>query len=253
MSVQASWSHVDRVLLPSHSMTDAIHDSVPDVAANLREVRARIGAAAADAGRAPTEIELVAVSKAHGVERIGPALAAGHRRFGENRVQEAEAKWPALRERTPGTVLHLVGSLQTNKTKNAVALFDVIETVDRPKLANALAREMERSGKRPACLIEVNLGKEAQKGGVLPEELPQFIALCRDDLALPVTGLMCIPPAAEEPAPYFALLAKLATRHGLPEVSMGMSADYEIAVTFGATLVRVGSAIFGPRPQIPCG
>ena len=223
-------------------------DSEPDVAANLREVRVRIAAAAADAGRTPGKVELVAVSKAHSVARIEPALAEGHRRFGENRVQEAEAKWPGLRERNSGTVLHLVGTLQTNKVKGAVALFDVIETLDRPKLANALAREMDRSGKRPACFIEVNLGGEVQKGGVPPDELPEFVALCRDALALPVTGLMCIPPAVEEPAPCFALLAKLAARHGLQEISMGMSRDYEIAVTFGATRVRVGSAIFGPRP-----
>lgn len=218
-----------------------------DVAANLATVRARIAAAARDAGRAPDDIDLVAVSKLHGPDRIVPALAAGQRRFGENRVQEMESKWPPLRERFPDTVLHLVGSLQSNKAGNAVALFDVIETLDRPRLAHALAREMDRRGRRPACYVEVNLGDEPQKGGVARAELESFVGLCRDDLALPVAGLMCIPPAAEEPSPYFALLARLASRLGLPRVSMGMSADYEIAVAFGATDVRVGTAIFGPR------
>ena len=236
---------MDPELVPLGDMAEDLPD--PDVAANLDEVRARIAAAARDAGRSPDEINLVAVSKLHGADRIVAALAAGHRQFGENRVQETESKWPPLRERFPDAVLHLVGSLQSNKAANAVALFDVIQTLDRPKLAHALALAMDRRGRRPDCYIEVNLGDEPQKGGVQRVDLESFVALCRDDLALPVTGLMCIPPADDEPSPYFALLAKLALRLGLPRVSMGMSADFEIAVAFGATEVRVGSAIFGPR------
>jgi len=242
-------AHLDGVLLTWRPMVNRTADSELDVVANLREVRERIAAVAVGAGRLPDDVLLVAVSKAHSIERIEPALSEGHCHFGENRVQEAEVKWASLRERHPDAVLHLVGSLQTNKARNAVALFDVIETLDRPKLADALAREMDRSGKRPACFIEVNLGGEPQKSGVWLEELPKFILLCRDSLALPLTGLMCIPPAAEESAPYFALLAKLSARYELQEASMGMSADYETAVTFGATQVRVGSAIFGPRPS----
>lgn len=239
---------LDRVLLPLQMMTSVTTNAEPDVVANLVGVRRRIAVAAVDAGRLPSDVRLVAVSKAHSIERIVPALAEGHCHFGENRVQEAEAKWVRLRERYPDASLHLVGSLQTNKAKNAVALFDVIETLDRPKIANALAGEMDRSGKRPACFIEVNLGGEPQKSGVSLETLPEFVLLCRETLALPLVGLMCIPPAAEESAPYFALLSKLAARYELQEVSMGMSADYETAVTFGATQVRVGSEIFGLRP-----
>ena len=220
---------------------------VPDVAANLDAVRGRIRAAAEAAGRDASAVSLVAVSKAHDAARVEPALAAGYQCFGENRVQEAAGKWPALRERYRGIALHLIGPLQTNKVRDALALFDVIETVDRPKLAEALAQEIDRSGRSVSLRIEVNVGEEPQKAGVPPEELPAFVALCRESLGLPVTGLMCIPPLGEEPAPYFALLAKLAARHGLGELSMGMSADYEVAVAFGATSVRVGTAIFGER------
>ena len=175
------------------------------------------------------------------------ALVAGHRLFGENRVQEAEAKYPALRESFPDLALHLIGPLQTNKVKDAVALFDVIETVDRPRLAVALAREMERTGRRLSCLIEVNTGEEPQKSGVMPEAADAFVLECRDRLGLPIAGLMCVPPLDEEPSPHFALLREIARRTGLEIVSMGMSADFETAIRFGATHVRVGTAIFGAR------
>ena len=216
---------------------------------NLAAVNAQIAAAADAAGRDAAEITLVAVAKKHEAARIEPVLAAGHRIFGENRVQEAKAKWPPLREAYPGVELHLIGPLQTNKVKDAVALFDVIETVDRPKLAYALAEEFKRSGRRPRCFVQVNTGDEPQKAGVALAELPAFLALCREDLALPVEGLMCIPPLEEEPALHFALLAKLAKRHGLAGLSMGMSGDFETAVALGATHIRVGSAIFGARPD----
>jgi pyridoxal phosphate enzyme (YggS family) len=217
------------------------------VVANLAAVRARIDAAAAAAGRDPAAVHLVAVSKTNPVAAIKPALAAGHRLFGENRVQEAEAKWPDLRAEFPDLVLHLIGPLQSNKVKESVALFDAIETVDRPKLARALAAEMVRTGRRPRCYVQVNTGEEPQKAGVAPAEADTFIALCRDELQLPLAGLMCIPPVNEEPSPHFALLAKIARRNGLADLSMGMSADYEIAIAFGATHVRVGTAIFGAR------
>ncbi len=217
------------------------------VAASLESVQTRIARAARDAGREPAAITLVAVSKAHEVEAIESALRAGHRHFGENRVQEAHGKWPDLRARHPGVVLHLIGPLQTNKVRAALALFDIIETLDRPKLAHALAAEMTASGRRVPCLVEVNVGEETQKAGILPADLPQFLTLCQGELDLPVVGLMCIPPHDDPPAPHFALLAKLAARHRLAEVSMGMSGDFEDAVALGATSVRVGSAIFGPR------
>ena len=210
---------------------------------------ARITKAARDAGHDPATVILVAVAKTHPVEQILPALDTGHRVFGENRVQEAAGKWPALRARYPDIVLHLIGPLQTNKVKDAVALFDVIETVDREKLARALADEFGRQGKRPDCYIQVNTGEEPQKAGVLPADIDGFIALCRDELGLPVRGLMCIPPVGEPPAPHFALLAEIAERHDLPVLSMGMSGDYEIAIAIGATHVRVGTAIFGERPR----
>ena len=218
-----------------------------DVAANLQAVRESIAAAAAAAGRDSAEVTLVAVSKTHGEDRIRPAIAAGQRVFGENRVQEAERKWPALKTEFPDLVLHLIGPLQTNKVRHAVALFDAIETVDRPKLAQALAKEMEKQDRRPACYVQVNTGEEPQKAGVLPAEADAFIALCRDELKLPLAGLMCIPPVDEEPALHFALLREIARRNGLAGLSMGMSADYETAIAFGATLVRVGTAIFGER------
>jgi pyridoxal phosphate enzyme (YggS family) len=218
-----------------------------DIASNLAAVKARIAAAAVAAGRDPAAVALVAVGKTHGAEAMRAALAAGQRLFGENRVQEARTKWPALRAEFPDLRLHLIGHLQTNKVKEAVALFDVIETVDRPRLAAALAREMERTGRRPDCLVEVNTGEEPQKGGVPPAEADAFIRACREDFGLPVRGLMCIPPFDEEPSLHFALLREIARRNGLAELSMGMSGDFEVAVAFGATSVRVGSAIFGER------
>ena len=218
------------------------------VRANLDAVRAAVREAARAAGRAPEGVTLIAVSKAQPIERVRAALDAGQRAFGENYVQEAEAHWGAgRRERYPDLELHLVGALQSNKVSQAVALFDAIETLDRPKLARALAKEMARLGRRPACYVEVNTGEEAQKAGVWPEDADAFIALCRDELGLPVEGLMCIPPEGEEPAPHFALLGEIARRNGLSKLSMGMSADYEVAIRFGATHVRVGTAIFGAR------
>ena len=221
------------------------------VAERLAAVDARIAAAARGAGRAPGDVALVAVAKTQPQAAVAAALAAGQRRFGENRVQEALAKYPALKERAPDLRLHLIGPLQTNKAKEAVALFDVIESLDRPHLAEALARAMARQNRRPACLIEVNTGAEAQKSGVAPGAADGFIALCRDTLALPVVGLMGIPPEGEEPAPHFALLREIARRNGLAALSMGMSADFEIAIRFGATSVRVGTAIFGARRPAP--
>ncbi len=217
------------------------------VAANLARVRERVAAAAAAAGRAPETVTLVAVTKTHGPELIRQALDAGHRVFAENRVQEAVGKWPALKAAYPGIELHLVGPLQSNKVRDAVALFDVIETVDRVKLARRLAADMERSGRHPRCYIEVNTGEELQKSGILPEAADDFIAACRDQLGLPVQGLMCLPPLDEEPSLHFALLATIARRTGIEVLSMGMSADFEVAVAFGASHVRVGTAIFGAR------
>lgn len=214
---------------------------------HLAEVVGRIAEAARAASRNPADVTLVAVSKTHGADRVKEVLEAGHRVFGENRVQEAQEKFPALKAAYPDLELHLIGPLQTNKARDAVALFDVIQSVDRDKLAATLAKEMERAGKRPACYIQVNTGEEPQKAGVLPAELDGFVATCRDIYKLPVVGLMCIPPVDEEPALHFALLAKMAARNGLPKVSMGMSADYEAAVRLGATHVRVGSALFGAR------
>jgi pyridoxal phosphate enzyme (YggS family) len=219
-----------------------------DIAANLSDVKARIAAAETVAGRAPGAAQLVAVSKFHPAASVQAALAAGHRLFGENRVQEAEGKFPALREAWPDLRLHLIGPLQTNKARDAVALFDVIETIDRPKLAAALAREMDRLDRRPDVLVQVNTGEEPQKAGILPLEADGFIKACRDEYGLPVRGLMCIPPADEEPAMHFALLADMAARNGLDWLSMGMSADFEEAIRFGATHVRVGTAVFGHRP-----
>ena len=218
------------------------------IAANLARVRARIAEAATAAGRDPAGVTLVAVGKTRGVAFIEAALDAGQRVFGENRVQEAEGKFPALKSARQDLVLHLIGPLQTNKAREAVQLFDVIETLDRPKLARALAKGMEKAERRPACYVQVNTGEEAQKAGVTPARADALIALARYELGLPVEGLMCIPPFEDEPAPHFALLAAIAKRNGLAKLSMGMTADFEIAVRFGATHVRVGTAIFGPRP-----
>ena len=219
-----------------------------DVAANLAAVAARIAEAARAAGRSPESVIPVAVSKAQPLARVRAALEAGHRTFGENRVQEATAKWPPLKVAFADLELHLVGPLQTNKVGDAVALFDAIETVDRPKLARALAAEMTRTGRRLTCYVQVNTGEEPQKSGVLPGDADAFIAACREEYGLPVAGLMCLPPMDEEPALHFALLAEIARRHGLPLLSMGMSVDFETAVRFGATHVRIGTEIFGARP-----
>jgi pyridoxal phosphate enzyme (YggS family) len=213
----------------------------------LAEVRQHIAAAARAAGRDPASVTLVAVSKTHGADRVRELLDAGQRVFGENRVQEAEEKFPALKAAYPDLALHLIGPLQTNKAREAVALFDAIESVDRERLAATLAKEMTRSGRRPDCYIQVNTGEEPQKAGVLPAELDAFVASCRDSHKLPIVGLMCIPPVDEEPALHFGLLAKMAARNGLARISMGMSADYETAIRLGATHVRVGTALFGHR------
>ncbi len=232
-------------------MSSQIIDLEAGLAERLKAVRDRIAAAARDAGRDAAEITLVAVSKTHDAGAVAAAIAAGQRVFGENRVQEAEGKYPALKSAHPDLVLHLIGPLQTNKVKDAVALFDVIETVDRPKLAEALAREMERTGRRLRCFIQVNTGEEPQKAGVLPAAADAFVRDCRERWRLPVVGLMCIPPVDQEPSPHFALLREMARRHGLSGLSMGMSADYEIAIRLGATHVRVGTAIFGERSKPP--
>lgn len=219
------------------------------IAGNLAAVKARIAAQAKAWNRAPGEVHLVAVGKTHPAEAIAAALAAGHRLFGENRVQEAAAKFPALRARFPDLKLHLIGPLQTNKIKQAIEVCDAIETVDRDKLAQGIAAELAKSGKRIDLFIQVNTGEEAQKAGIPPREADDFIRRCREDYALPVVGLMCIPPAEEHPAPHFALLGEIAKRHGLAQLSMGMSGDYELAIQLGATHVRVGTAIFGTRIQ----
>jgi pyridoxal phosphate enzyme (YggS family) len=219
----------------------------PDPAQALADVLARIAAARSKALAPAPSTTLVAVTKTVDENRIRPTLQAGHRVFGENRVQEAAAKWPALKQDYPDVELHLIGPLQTNKVREAVALFDAIETLDRPKLAHALKAELERSRRSPLLFIQVNTGEEPQKAGVAPPDAPGFTALCRDELKLPVRGLMCIPPQDEAPAPHFALLQKLARAHDLPLLSMGMSGDFESAVKFGASHVRVGTAIFGER------
>jgi pyridoxal phosphate enzyme (YggS family) len=215
---------------------------------NLHRVLEEIATAARDAERDPAAIGLVAVTKTHGIAHIRPVLEAGHRLFGENRVQEAESKWPELREEYPDVRLHLIGPLQTNKVRHALALFDAIETVDRPKLAREIAKEAEKAGRMPDCFVQVNTGAEPQKAGVLPEQADAFIEACRSEYGLTVTGLMCIPSVDEEPSLHFALLREIARRNRLPELSMGMSGDYKVAIAFGATLVRVGTAIFGQRP-----
>ncbi len=213
----------------------------------LAEVEARIAAAARAAGREPSSVQLIAVTKTFAADDIRVVLNAGHRIFGENRVQEARRKWPGLRQEYPGIALHLVGPLQSNKAKDAVALFDAIHTIDREKIARAVAEEMARQGRRLDLFIQVNTGEEPQKAGVAPKELAALARLCMEDLKLPVTGLMCIPPLDEEPGVHFAFLAKLAGELGLAHLSMGMSGDFETAIAFGATHVRVGTAIFGSR------
>jgi len=213
----------------------------------LEQVRAEIARACRDAGRDPASVTLVAVSKTFGAEAIEPAIAAGQRVFGENRVQEAKAKWPALLAQHPGIELHLIGPLQSNKAKEAVALFAAIHSVDRPSLAEALAKEIAKQGRAPLLFVEINTGAEPQKAGVLPQDADAFLNKCRADYGLTVSGLMCIPPLDEAAGPHFALTAKIARRNGLKLLSMGMSADFVTAISLGATHVRVGSAIFGAR------
>lgn len=218
-----------------------------DTTARLRSIEAQIAASALEAGRVVSDVKLIAVSKTVPAEAIVPVLEAGHREFGENRVQEAAGKWPALRARFPGTRLHLIGALQSNKAREAVELFDVIHTLDRDSLAVALQRELARTGRRPELFVQVNTGLEPQKSGIAPAETVAFANRCLVELGLPVAGLMCLPPEDEEPSVHFAMLARLAQECGLPKLSMGMSGDFETAISFGATHVRVGSAIFGAR------
>lgn len=218
-----------------------------DIPHALAAVKRRIADSARAAGRDPAAITLVAVSKTHDADTVRAALDAGQRVFGENRVQESRGKWPALKQAFADVELHLIGPLQTNKVREAVALFDVIETVDRPKLARALADEMERSGRWVPCLLQVNTGLESQKAGLHPESVDSMLRLCRLEYKLPVVGLMCIPPVDEDPCPHFRMLADAAARNGLMVVSMGMSGDFDAAIACGATHVRVGSAIFGAR------
>ena len=216
-------------------------------ATGLDRVRAEIARACRDASRDPAGVTLVAVSKTFPPEAIEPVIAAGQRVFGENRVQEAKAKWPALMGKHPGIALHLIGPLQSNKAKEAVALFDAIHSVDRPSLCEALAKEIAKQGRSPLLFVEINTGAEPQKAGVLPQDADAFLAACRDKYGLAIAGLMCIPPLEEAPGPHFALTAKIAKRNGLKLLSMGMSADFATAIQLGATHVRVGSAIFGGR------
>src|SRR5690242_17531003 len=213
----------------------------------LAAVRAEIARACRDAGRDPAGVTLVAISKTFAADAIEPVIAAGQRVFGENRVQEAKSKWPPLLARHAGLELHLVGALQSNKAKEAVALFDAIHSVDRASLAEALGKATAKQGRRPLLFVEINTGAEPQKAGVLPQEADAFVAACRDRYGLAISGLMCLPPQNEAPAPHFALTAKIARRNGLALLSMGMSADYQTAIAFGATHVRVGTAIFGSR------
>ena len=221
--------------------------NTPRPADRLSDVRGAIAQVCRDAGRDPAAVTLVAVSKTFTADAIEPVIAAGHRVFGENRVQEAKAKWPAIKERHPDVALHLIGPLQSNKAKEAVALFDAIHSVDRPSICAALAKEIERQSRSPTLFVEINTGAEPQKAGVLPEAADEFLRACRETHGLKIEGLMCIPPLDEPPAPHFALTAKIAARNGLRLLSMGMSADFEAAIRFGATHVRVGTAIFGER------
>ncbi len=223
----------------------------PTIAENLAAVRARIATASRNAGRDDAQVTLVAVSKTHTADAVRAALAAGQRDFGENRVQEAMAKFPALRDEFPDLRLHLVGALQTNKASEAVRTFDVIQSVDRSKLAASLASAMSKLQRRPECYIQVNIGEEPQKAGIVPALLGEFVLECRDRYALPIVGLMCIPPVDKPPEPYFVRLRELAASHALTQLSMGMSGDFEAAIVCGATTVRVGTAIFGARPPMP--
>ena len=221
--------------------------TITDTRKSLAEVRERIVRAARDSDRDPADVTLVCVSKTFEAEAIVPALEAGERVFGENRVQEAQGKWPALRERYAGLDLHLIGPLQSNKAEDAVALFDTIETVDRPKIAAVLEKAIDKAGRHPRLYVQVNTGAEPQKAGVLPQEADAFLAACRETHKLEIAGLMCIPPIDDQASPHFALLATIAARNGIAGLSMGMSADFELGIQLGATHVRIGSAIFGTR------
>jgi len=225
-------------------MTESHADKAID---RLAVVRAEIVRACRDAARDPAEVTLVAVSKTFGPEQIEPVIAAGQRVFGENRVQEAKAKWPPLKAKRAGIELHLIGPLQSNKAREAVALFEAIHSLDRPSLAEALAKEIAKQGRSPLLFVEINTGAEPQKAGVLPQDADAFLKACRDKYGLTIAGLMCIPPLVEAPGPHFALTAKIARRNGLKLLSMGMSADFATAIALGATHVRIGSAIFGER------
>jgi PLP dependent protein len=222
-----------------------------DATSGLTAVRAQIHDACQAAKRDPATVTLIAVSKTFETSAIEPVIDAGQSVFGENRVQEAKAKWPAMQARHPGLELHLIGSLQSNKAREAIELFDAIHSVDRPSLCEALAKEIGRQGRSPLLFAEINTGGEAQKGGVLPEDADAFLAACRERYGLTIAGLMCIPPFEEPPAPHFALTAKIAQRNDLKLLSMGMSADFAVAIAFGATHVRVGTAIFGSRGSHP--
>ena len=222
---------------------------VSDSPSGLASVEREIARACKDAGRARSSVQLIAVSKTFEADAIAPVLAAGQRVFGENRVQEAKAKWPAIVAATPGVELHLIGPLQSNKAKEAVALFDAIHSVDRPTICEALAKEIEKQGRAPTLFVQINTGEEAQKAGIAPSEADAFIASCARDYRLKISGLMCIPPVDDAPAPHFALTAKIAARNGLKLLSMGMSADFAAAIRMGATHIRVGSAIFGHRTK----
>ncbi len=230
----------------SHTETNT---DAHDIAAALSAVQAEIADACGEADRDPESVTLIAVSKTFGADAIEDAIAAGQRVFGENRVQETKAKWPEIRTRHPDVALHLIGPLQSNKTKEAVALFDAIHSLDRPSLCETLAKEIQKQGRAPQLFVEINTGAEPQKAGILPDNADAFLRDCFDVYGLTISGLMCIPPFDEAPAPHFALTAKIAARNGLKLLSMGMSADFATAIQFGATHVRVGSAIFGTRPK----
>jgi pyridoxal phosphate enzyme (YggS family) len=227
----------------------SVANLISDSPSGLASVEREIVRACSDAGRARNTVQLIAVSKTFAADAIAPVLAAGQRVFGENRVQEAKAKWPAITAATPGIELHLIGPLQSNKAKEAVALFDAIHSVDRPSICEALAKEIEKQGRSPTLFVQINTGEEAQKAGIAPSEADAFIATCTKDFGLTISGLMCIPPLEDAPAPHFALTAKIAARNGLKLLSMGMSADFAAAIQMGATHVRVGSAIFGHRTK----
>ncbi|MBM09179.1 MAG: YggS family pyridoxal phosphate-dependent enzyme [Magnetovibrio sp.] len=231
-------------------MMGASKNSIPDIQENLRSVKEQIAKVAKDTLHEHTEIKLVAVTKMQGSAQIREALLAGQKVFGENRVQEAEEKWPNLRNEFPGIQLRMIGPLQRNKVKRAVKLFDIIETIDRLELAEAVAQEMHNTNRRIDCFVQVNTGEEPQKAGVLPTNVNKIVEHCRGKLGLPLVGLMCIPPVDEEPGMHFGLLAEMARRNGLFEISMGMSRDYKTAIAFGATCVRVGTAIFGERQSV---